>query len=258
MFKNIWKYNNYIKGSVYRDFSRKHQNAMLGFAWSLINPLIMIFLYTIVFSEFMKMKLDSNASYPIYLCIGIITWSFFSETINKGLNIFIENSSILKKNNIPKIVLPIICITNTAINFSITFSLFLIYLIIVDCWPGMVIVSTLPILIIQIILAMGIAVIIGLLNVFFRDVAQIMLVVLQLWFWLTPIVYPIEILPDNLAQKIHLNPITPLMIAYHNIYVSKTCPEWNTLIYPFILGVLLCVIGLKLYREKAGDMVDEL
>jgi lipopolysaccharide transport system permease protein len=83
-------------------------------------------------------------------------------------------------------------------------------------------------------------------------------VLLQLLFWITPIVYPVEILPKNMSQIINLNPITPLMIAYHDIYVNHIWPEWRTLIYPFIIGISFCAIGLRLYRKKIGDMVDEL
>jgi lipopolysaccharide transport system permease protein len=119
--------------------------------------------------------------------------------------------------------------------------------------------ALIPLLIIQIAFAIGLGISLGVLNVFFRDVGQLFSVVLQFWFWLTPIVYPASILPEA-ARDILLawNPMVPLMAAYQGIFVRGQWPVWETLLMPVVVAVLLCIFGMRLFRKRSGEMVDEL
>jgi lipopolysaccharide transport system permease protein len=112
---------------------------------------------------------------------------------------------------------------------------------------------------IQIAFAIGLGVSLGVLNVFFRDVGQLFTVVLQFWFWLTPIVYPASILPEA-ARNILLgwNPMAPLIAGYQDIFVLGHWPDWESLLMPTVLATLLCVLALRLFRKHSGEMADEL
>ena len=107
-------------------------------------------------------------------------------------------------------------------------------------------------------MAIGLGVTLGVVNVFFRDVGQFFGIFLQFWFWLTPIVYPISILPAKVQSLMNLNPLVSVIGGFQSILVMKTMPDWNNLAYPFILSICLCFLGLYLFRRHAGDMVDEL
>jgi lipopolysaccharide transport system permease protein len=107
-------------------------------------------------------------------------------------------------------------------------------------------------------MAIGLGVTLGVLNVFFRDVGQFFGIFLQFWFWLTPIIYPISILPEKIQTIISFNPLVPVISSFQSILVSKESPVWGSLIYPFSLSIVLCFVGLYLFRRHAADMVDEL
>ena len=125
-------------------------------------------------------------------------------------------------------------------------------------WPGWSTVAVVPVLAIQLLLSIGLGMTLGVLNVFFRDVGQFFGVFMQFWFWFTPVVYPDNILPESVKSLVEFNPMYPLVHAYQNVFVSNQCPDWSSLIYPLILGIIMCFVGLRLFRLHVGEMVDEL
>lgn len=259
--KNLWAYRGFILGSVKREFQSKYRNSLLGAAWTVIQPLSMIIVYTVIFSQIMRAKLpgiDSIYAYSIYLCAGIITWGLFAEVSNRAQNTFIENANLLKKISFPRLCLPIVVILNAGLNFAIIFGLFVLFLLISGNFPGWVILAMIPLLLLQIAFAISLGISLGVLNVFFRDVGQLFAVVLQFWFWLTPIVYPVTILPEALSPVMVLNPLANLMAAYQGVMVYGSWPKWQSLWLIASLTLLFLYLALRLYRKHASDMVDEL
>ena len=261
MFKALWAYRGFIVGSVKREFQAKYSNSLLGAAWTVINPLAMILVYTIVFSQVMRAKLpgaDSQFAYSVYLCAGVLTWTFFSETVSRAQNVFLENANLLKKISFPRLCLPVIVVANASINFAIIFGLFTIFLLVSGSFPGMPYLAMFPVLLIQVIFSAGLGITLGVLNVFFRDIGQLFSVVLQFWFWVTPVVYPINILPPAVRDLLRYNPMTNIISSYQNILVNGQWPDWSSLWPVTLIGILLCIWGMNLFRKHAGEMVDEL
>lgn len=261
MLTALCAYRGFILGSVKREFQIKYRNSLFGAAWTLINPLAMVIVYTVIFSQVMRAKLpgvDNNFAYSVYLCSGSLTWSLFAEIVGRGQNIFLDNANLLKKISFPRICLPVIVVVSASLNFAIIFGIFLGFLIAVGAWPGYTAFTIMPVLIVQLLLATGLGMTLGVLNVFFRDVGQFFSIFLQFWFWLTPIVYPSSILPEAIEPIMNLNPMYPLVKAYQGIFVSGQWPDWHSLLYPLVLGLMLCFLGMRLFRQHAGEMVDEL
>ncbi|MFM7010495.1 MAG: ABC transporter permease, partial [Betaproteobacteria bacterium] len=197
-------------------------------------------------------------SYSIYLCAGVLTWGFFTETLTKTQNVFLENANLLKKISFPRLSLPVIAVLNASINFFIIFGLFTVFLLLSGNFPGLVFVSLLPLLALQIAFSVGLGVTLGVLNVFFRDIGQFFIVALQFWFWLTPVVYPIGILPTEVRPIVEMNPMTALIGSYQRVLVEGQWPLWNSLLPIAVLAAAFCLLGLRLFRQHAGEMVDEL
>ena len=259
--QNLWNYRGFIISNVAREFQLKYKNSLLGALWTILNPLAMILVYTVIFTQVMQARLpgaSDAATYSIYLCSGILTWNLFSEIVNRGQSVFIEKSNLIKKVSFPRLTLPLIVIINALVNFFIIFSLFLLFLIIVNKFPGFTFLGILPVLAIQIAFAIGLGISLGVLNVFFRDVGQFFGIFLQFWFWFTPIIYVIDILPEVIQPIITWNPMTPLIQAYQDIFVHHTWPDWSSLIYPALLALFFCFLGFKLFRNHSAEMVDEL
>lgn len=260
-WRPIWAYRGFIRGSIQREFQSKYRNSLLGAAWTIINPLAMIVVYTVIFSQVMRAKLpgvDNAYGYSIYLCAGVITWGLFAEIAARSQSMFLDNANMLKKLSFPRITLPVIVVLNAMLNFGIILTLFIAFLLLSGAWPGWASLALLPVLLTQVILATGLGMVLGVLNVFFRDVGQFFGIFLQFWFWLTPIVYPVSILPANVKTWMALNPMYPIINSYQGIFVQGQWPDWAALMTPLALGFLLCYAGLRLFQRHAGDMVDEL
>ncbi|GGC07106.1 ABC transporter permease [Pseudoduganella buxea] len=256
-----WAYRGFIMGSVRREFQAKYGNAMLGAAWTLLQPLAMIVVYTVIFAQVMHSKLPGNAStfaYSIYLCAGILTWGLFAEILARAQTMFLDNASLIKKISFPRICLPIIVVLSALLNFAIIFGLFVVFLVLSGTFPGLVFFTILPVLLVQVLFAVGLGLLVGLLNVFFRDVGQLFSIVLQFWFWFTPVVYPTSILPEGIRALLVYNPMAAVIGAYQTVLVDARAPDWPSLLPVTVAALLLCVLGLRMFRRRAGEMVDEL
>ena len=261
MVRALWAYRAFIIGSVQREFQSKYRNSLLGAAWTVLNPLAMIVVYTVIFAQVMRAKLpgvDSTFAYSIYLCAGVLTWGLFAEIIGRAQNMFLDNANLLKKLSFPRLCLPLTLVANASLNFAIVFTLFTAFLLVTGNFPGWAYLGLLPVLAIQIAFAIGLGISLGVLNVFFRDVGQFFGIFLQFWFWLTPIVYPASILPENMRPLMAYNPIANLTAAYQTILVTGQWPNWQALWPVALLSLLLCALGFRLFKMHAGEMVDEL
>ncbi len=261
LIRPLWAYRGFIIGSVKREYQSKYRNSLLGAVWAIINPLAMIIVYTVIFSQIMQAKLpgvDTTFAYSIYLCAGVLTWGMFAEIVSRAQNTFLENANLLKKLSFPRLCLPVIVVANAGLNFAIIFSLFTAFLILSGNFPGWHFLALLPVLTILVTFAIGLGITLGVLNVFFRDVGQFFGIFLQFWFWLTPIVYPVIILPERVQLYMKLNPMARRREAFQMILVSNQWPNWYNLWPVVVLAIILCLIGFGLFRRHAGEMVDEL
>jgi lipopolysaccharide transport system permease protein len=257
----LWSYRGFILGSVKREFQSKYRNSLLGAAWTVINPLAMIIVYTVIFSQLMRAKLpgvDSTFAYSIYLCAGTLTWGLFAEIVGRGQTVFLDNANLLKKLSFPRLCLPVVVVANAGLNFAIIFGLFAAFLVLSGNFPGLPFLALIPVLAILVAFSIGLGITLGVLNVFFRDVGQFFGIFLSFWFWLTPIVYPASILPERVQSLMNLNPMARLMAAFQVVLVSGQWPNWYSLWPVVVLAILLCLIGFGLFRRHAGEMVDEL
>lgn len=261
LYRSLWGYRGFILGSVQREFQARYRNSLFGALWPVLNPLSMIIVYTVVFSHIMRARLpgvDDGMAYSVYLCAGLLAWGLFTEITLRSQNMFLENANLLKKISFPRICLPVIVLINAGINFAIIMGLFLGFLLITGRWPGMAMLALLPLMALQMMFCAGLGMVLGVLNVFFRDVGQLFGICLQFWFWLTPIVYPMSILPDWVQRLLQLNPLTNLIASYQNMFLYGQWPVWSSLLPIFVTGVVFCLIGLRLFRQRVGEMVDEL
>jgi len=261
MLRALWTYRGFILGSVKREFQSKYRNSLLGGAWMVLNPLAMIVVYTVIFSQVMRARLpgiDGSLTYSIYLCAGILTWGVFAEITGRAQNTFIENANLLKKLSFPRLCLPVIVVANALVNFAIVFGLFTVFLIVTGNFPGMPFLALVPMLLLLVLFAIGLGITLGVLNVFFRDIGQFFGIVLTFWFWLTPIVYPVSILTETAQSWIRFNPMTSMMDAFQTILVQQRWPNWVDVWPVLAMSIVLCLLGLSLFRKHAGEMVDEL
>jgi lipopolysaccharide transport system permease protein len=259
--EELWASRGFIFSNVRREFQVKYANSLLGFAWNVINPLAIIVVYTVIFAQVMRAKLpgvDNPFAYGIFLCSGILVWGLFAEITSRSLNMFVENANLLKKLRFPRACLPTVVLLNALLNFSIIFVIFTAFLLVSGNFPGASYLSLFPLILLLVVFSVGLGLILGVLNVFFRDVGHAFAVINTFWFWLTPIVYAPNILPEWTLSLMVFNPLAAFFGAVQDVLVRGLWPAWDKLYYMGISGVALCVLGLRLFSRYSSEMVDEL
>lgn len=257
----LWKFRYFIASSIRNEFRIRFARSKLGGLWMIIHPLAQVLIYAIVLSRVLSAKLpgvQNQYAYALYLMAGILAWTLFSETIMRCLGLFVENGNLLKKMAFPRMCLPVITAGSTLINnLLLGIAVFGVFAVLGHS-PGSQ-AAWLPVLMVLAMgLAIGIGLILGVLNVFVRDLGQAVPVILQLLFWLTPIVYTPDILPEDLRAAFATNPLYPLVRSYQNILVFGTEPDWAGL-WPVALATVgLLAAALALFRRASAEMVDVL
>lgn len=257
----MWAYRGFIVSSAVREIRARYRGSLLGAAWIVIGPLTMILIYTLIFAQIMRARLpgsDSEYAYSIYLCAGLLPWGLFSEILQRSQSLFIDNANLIKKASFPPLSLLVIVILTAGFNFFLMMLLFLSFLAVSGNLPGIVLFAALPSLVLLVMLAASAGIFTAVVNVFFRDVGQLMGVVLQLLFWLTPIVYSASIIPDWAKSMLSFNPLYGLIVQLQAVFLGAKQLPWHGLLYPAVGCMVMSVVAFLVYRRLYGDMVDEL
>lgn len=261
MLSSIWKFRHFIWASILGEFRNRYTRSRLGLLWSILNPLAQTAIFALVLAEVLGARLvgvEDRAAYPIYLLAGTASWNLFNEIVSRCLNIFMEYSGPLKKIAFPRICLPIIVFGSALINHALLLVAIAIVFLFFSHGPGLAwLVIPVGIGLIA-LFAFGIGVILGTINVFTRDVAHVMTVVMQLWFWLTPIVYPRSVLPDYLHWTLTFNPMASLAAIYQDALLFNKLPDASTLGINLVVALAIVVLAFGLFRRASSEIVDAL
>ncbi len=260
-FLAIWSYRYFILSSIRNDFKSRFARSKLGGAWMVLHPLSQVLMYALVLSAVLSVKLpeiESGFSYAIYLTAGILSWSLFSEIILRCLTIFIDNGNLMKKMVFPKICLPLIITGSVLINNILMLACILVIFALLGHFPGINMLWLPVLFVITVAFALSVGLILGVLNVFMRDIGQIMPVIMQFGFWFTPIVYMQSIIPEAYREWLVLNPMYHIVTAYQDVLVFSRPPEWFGLLVVLGCSILLLGIAVFLFRRASSEMVDVL
>lgn len=258
---SIWRYRNFILSSVYRELVANFARSKLGGLWTIINPLAQVLIYALILSNVLAAKLpdiQNKYAYAIYLMAGTLAWNLNNELINRGLALFTSNANLLQKMSFPKITLPCIAVGSSILNSALLFIAVAVIFFILGHGFNLTILWLIPLTLLVSVLGMAIGLICGVLNVFVRDIGQFIPIVLQVWFWFTPIVYPETVIPEKYRGLLDLNPMYPIVDAYHQVLLYGTKPHLHILLYIGIASLILLGFAMFLFKRASAEMVDVL
>ena len=261
LLRGLFSYRSFIATSIRNEFVARFSRSSLGGLWMIINPLAQVLIYALILSNVLAAKLpgiDNKYAYALYLMAGTLAWSLFSEIVGRCLTLFIENGNLMKKMRFPRITLPFIVLGSCLLNNVLLFASVLAVFVCLGHMPTLQMLWIIPLILTVAALAIGLGVILGVLNVFVRDIGQVVPIVLQILFWFTPIVYPISIIPENLKSIIAYNPMYPVVTAYHDVMVYGVAPNFTQLGLTILCSLLLLLLSLFMFRRAAPEMVDAL
>lgn len=254
--KELYRYREMIFQLVGRELRGRYKASVLGFLWTFLNPLFQMLVYTIVFSFIMRNGIEN---FSIFLFVSLIPWNFFSTAVSNGASCVVHQENLIKKIYFPRIILPIAYVTSAFINLLLTFVVIFVVLFITGFGVSLKAVCFLPVvMIIEYILALGICMLVSSLTVYFRDLEYILSIITMAWMYLTPILYTVDMVPDEFRNLFNLNPMTPIILAFQQILYHKDVPNAGTLMHAAIVGVVILIIGYAVYDKIQRKFVEEL
>lgn len=254
LFRDLKNYSQFLKSNVKKDVRGKYKGSFLGILWSFINPLLSVVVYAIVFSYIMRFNIDH---YLIYLIAGIIPWTFFTTAINSGMNSILFNADIIKKVYFPRIILPISSVTSCLVNFLISCLIILIFVFISGVGIGISLIFLPIVVVIQYIFTLGVAFILSALEIYVKDIEHIVNFFISMLFYVTPILYTPDYVPDKLQFILKLNPLAYIIEAYHSIFYYKEIPNMINLGIIACISVLVLLIGYKIFKKLQKGFAEE-
>jgi ABC-type polysaccharide/polyol phosphate export permease len=252
---DLYEYRELLKNNIKKEIRGKYKGAWLGILWSFLNPLFMLVIYSIVFSQIMKVNIPN---YSMFMFVALIPWTFFTTTVANGTSSIIANGGIIKKVYFPREIIPVSVVTSNTVNFLISSIITFAFLLLSGVGITKYALLFPIILLIQYILTLGIIFILSSVTVFVRDIEHFVQIILMALFYGTPIVYSMSMVPAKLAWILNLNPMTPIVSAYRDILFYQKMPDFNTLLIECLIIILIFFVGLFSFRKLQRNFVEEL
>lgn len=247
LLKEIWEYRTMIISLVKRDLRGRYKGSVLGFFWTFLNPLFQMLVYTFVFSVIMRAGIED---YYLFLFVALVPWTYFSTCVSGGAGCIIGQKDMIQKIYFPREVLPISYVLSQLINMLLTFIVVIIVLVISGKGLRLSVWWSLPIIIfVETILSFGFTMLFSALTVYFRDLQYVLGIITMAWQFCCPIMYSIDLVPERLLSLYYLNPMTPVIVAYRDIFYYKQNPQLDTMLSATVMGILFMIVGCFAFEK---------
>jgi lipopolysaccharide transport system permease protein len=253
--KEIWSRKSLIRIFAISDLMIRYRNSVLGFFWSILEPLLMLSVLYLVFTNVFKSQIES---YPLYLLLGLITWNFFARSTGMSLNSIIGRAGIVTKIYIPREILPISACITGFIMMMLEFIIFAVFVVAFRFMPPVSIFVLPGLLLLEFVLVLGISFFLSVLNVRFRDLQSIWNLLLYAGFFFTPVFYSLNTFPSQVKNFLLANPMAQILEMIHNTVLYGAAPDPLALSYISIFSVVVLVVGYTVFRLYESQIVEEL
>jgi ABC-2 type transport system permease protein len=272
----IFKYHELLVGMVRKELKVKYKNSVLGFAWSLLNPLLYLVVFYIAFEKILHSGIPS---FPIYLLSGLLVWNLFSIGLAGATGSIVGNSGLVKKVAFPREILPLASVGSTLVHFFLQSMVLFVVLAIVQWHVAWAYLPLLPVALIALLLVTGsLGILLSATNVYLRDTQHFLELALLAWFWVTPIVYPFQLVAKQHGwfSKVWMaNPVTPIVLVFQRAIYAKLdntsttpvtpllphWPYWGYVAYlgmSFAFGILVLALAVRVFGRAEANFAEEL
>ena len=238
-----------------RDFKVRYSQSILGAAWAILQPLSLMVVYSVIFSVFIRVPTD-GIPYPVFAYTAVLPWSFFANSLNFAIPSLVSNMNLVSKIHFPREILPLSAIMVCMVDFLIASSIFVLMLLFYRVAVGPAILLVPLVLLIQVILTFGISLLASAGNVFFRDVRFVIPLALQIWMYLTPIIYPVNLVPERFRPFYLLNPMAVLIDTYRRTILFNQMPDWPYLGLAALVSVSLTIVTYRYFKRAEREFAD--
>lgn len=253
--REIIEYREMVIMLVKRNLRGRYKSSFLGFAWTFINPLFQLGVYTMLFSVILRSDIEK---YPLFLFVALIPWMAFSGAVNDGSASIITEGSLVTKIYFPRQILPLVTTLNNFVNMLLCMIVVLFVCLITIGMNLTALLFLVPVILTEFTLALGISLMVSGITVYVRDVQHILGIVMMAWNFMTPVLYSIETVPERLRGLFMLNPMTPVILAYRDILYYKRIPEMNTMAGAFAAGCIFLIAGWVVFDALEKHFAEAL
>jgi lipopolysaccharide transport system permease protein len=259
--KEAWYYRDLLFLWVKRDFTATYKQTILGPAWIFLQPLLMTLMFTLVFGRFANLSTDGLPKILFYLA-GVTIWNYFSESFTKTATVFKDNANLFGKVYFPRIIMPLSIVTSNLVRFIIQFSLFIGFIVYYkyignnQVMPNAMVWITPFLLLIMAGFALGAGMIISSMTTKYRDLAFLLTFGVQLLMYATPVIYPVNALPEKYRVYVLANPIAPVVETFRYAYLGTGAFSWTSLMYSFTAMVVILFVGVVIFNKVEKNFMD--
>lgn len=244
----LWQHRELVQSLTLRDIRSRYKQSVLGIAWALLQPLAMMIIYTVVFSHIVRID-TSGIPYPIFSYIALLPWTFFGGGLVAGTECLVSNFNLITKIYFPREVFPISAVLGKTVDLGlgllVLIPLFVFYQVHMTWW----VLLTVPVLLLQACFLLGLTFIFSSVNLFYRDIRHVTPLLTQLWMYLTPIIYPLSLVPKRFLGLYMLNPMASIMDTFRRIALEGSAPQWEYLGLAAGVSVLTLVVGYRVFKR---------
>jgi ABC-type polysaccharide/polyol phosphate export permease len=266
-FAALLRHRQLVQDFAWRDLRARYKGSVLGFAWNFLNPLLQLAVYYLLFGVLLPVpRLTAGGEapaygYAVFLFTGLLPWTYFASSLQAGASAVLANAGLVKKVRLPLPVLPAAAVLSSLANFALGLVVLAAVLVVAGVPPHLTLVYVPLIVAVQTILNLGFAYALSALAVFFRDVLHILGILLTLWYFLTPVIFPLASVAQNHpteAALLRLNPMTPIVVSYQRVVLDGLAPEWAWLAYSAAFALVVFFGGFAFYRRASASFEEEL
>jgi homopolymeric O-antigen transport system permease protein len=251
----LWDYRELLYFFVWRDVKVRYKQTAIGAAWAIIQPLLTVVTFTVIFGQFAKMPSD-GLPYPVFSYAALLPWNYFASSLNRSIGSVVEGANLITKVYFPRLLLPISATVSGLIDFTISF----IFLLLMIAWYGIIPTWGALLLPCFILLAMLTALSVGLwlsvLNVRYRDVGQAIPFLIQIWLFASPVAYPVSVVPDKWRALYSLNPLAGVIEGFRWALLGRQMPDIQLIIISTAVVLLLLTGGLIFFKRMENTFAD--
>jgi len=252
---SLFRYRELVRNLVIKDLKLKYRDSVLGFLWSLANPLLLIVVYSFVFGHILR---GGPPNFAFFLMVGILPWTFFAQALMMSTGSIVDNGNLIKKVALPMEVFPLATVLFNLAQFGfaliVFFPMALLYFRVPVALSWL---NFFPILALQIVFTLGLCFMVSTATVFYRDVRHFTEILLMLLFWLTPIIYDVQTIPESLRTAIYLNPFTYFTLAYQDALYHNTVSSPHNLLALALLGLSSLSLGFLSFMYSKTRFPEE-
>jgi ABC-type polysaccharide/polyol phosphate export permease len=249
------KYGHLLRNLVIKDLKLKYRGSVLGFVWSLANPLLMIAVYTVAFTFILGIR---TPGFVFYLMLGMLAWTFFANAVAMSAGAIADNGALMRSVWFPRAILPIATVLFNLAQYVLTILVFLpVLMVLYGVQPAAPMVAYPIVVLLQTAFTMGVALLLAVGTAFYRDVRHFVEVALPVIFWTTPIVYQMDVLPERVRQVLMMMPLAPYVSAYHDLFYYRRWPDGLTWLLAIVYAGVALAAGLWLITRVEDRLTEQ-